>query len=177
MNKNKDLFDDKSAQRDDNRDPITGAPGAHPVGTGIGAAATGAAAGAGAGAIAGPAGAAIGAVAGGIAGGLAGKAIAEKVNPTAEDAYWRENFTKRPYAGPAAAYDDYAPAYRHGWEGFERYGRKGRTFDNAESDLRGSWESVKGKSRLGWDRAKEATRDAWNRIERAIPGDSDGDGN
>jgi hypothetical protein len=36
---------------------------------------------------------------------------------------------------------------------------------------------VKGKSRLGWDRAKEATRDAWNRIERAIPGDSDRDGN
>ena len=38
--------------RDENRDPITGAPGAHPVGTGIGAAAGGVAAGAAAGTVA-----------------------------------------------------------------------------------------------------------------------------
>ena len=49
---------------DANRDPITGAPGAHPVGTGVGAAAGGAAAGAAIGTVAGPIGTAIGMAAG-----------------------------------------------------------------------------------------------------------------
>ncbi len=53
-----------------NRDPITGAPGAHPLGTGIGAAAGGIAAGAAIGAVAGPVGALAGAVVGAVAGGL-----------------------------------------------------------------------------------------------------------
>ena len=44
---------------DRNPDPITNAPGAHPVGVGIGAAAGGAATGAVAGAVAGPVGAAV----------------------------------------------------------------------------------------------------------------------
>src|SRR5262245_14757859 len=76
---------------DANRDPITGAPGAHPVGTGVGAAG-GAAAGAAIGAVTGgPVGAAIGVAVGGIAGGLAGKGAAELANPTVEDDYWRVN--------------------------------------------------------------------------------------
>ena len=68
-------------ERDANRDPISGAPGAHPIGTGAGAAAGGAA-GAAIGAAAGPAGAVVGAAAGAIIGGLGGKGAAEKANPT-----------------------------------------------------------------------------------------------
>ena len=177
MTKTNDMFDDKSAKRDDNRDPLSGAPGAHPVGAGLGAVGAGAAAGAAAGAIAGPAGAVIGAAAGGVAGGLAGKAVAEMVNPTAEDAYWRESFTKRPYAESGARYDDYGPAYRYGWESYAERGRKAGSFDSLEPDLRRDWDTRRGASRLNWDRAKEAARDAWNRVERAIPGDSDRDGN
>ena len=69
-----------------NRDPLTGAPGAHPLGTGVGAAAGGMAAGAVAGSLAGPVGAAIGTAIGAVAGGLAGKGVAEKVVPTAQGA-------------------------------------------------------------------------------------------
>jgi outer membrane lipoprotein SlyB len=64
-----------------NPDPLTGAPGAHPVGTGLGAV-SGAAAGASIGAAAGPLGAALGTVVGAVAGALAGKGAAEAVNPT-----------------------------------------------------------------------------------------------
>ncbi|MGZ5139155.1 MAG: hypothetical protein ACXWCX_15260, partial [Burkholderiales bacterium] len=79
----------------ENRDPITGAPGAHPIGTGLGAAAGGIAAGAAAGTLAaGPIGTAIGAAAGAIAGGLAGKAVAEHFDPTAEEAYWRDTYER-----------------------------------------------------------------------------------
>jgi phage tail tape-measure protein len=64
-----------------NPDPLTGAPGAHPVGTGLGAV-SGAAAGASLGAAAGPVGAAVGTVVGALAGALAGKGAAEAVHPT-----------------------------------------------------------------------------------------------
>src|SRR3954452_24037282 len=90
-----------------NPDPITKAPGAHPVGTGIGAAAGGAAgvggaiaAGAAAGSVAGPVGTAVGAAVGAGAGELIGKGVAEAVNPTEEDQYWRSNYANRPYAQP-----------------------------------------------------------------------------
>jgi phage tail tape-measure protein len=64
-----------------NPDPLTGAPGAHPVGTGLGAVG-GAAAGASIGAAVGPVGAAVGTVVGAVAGALAGRGAAEAVNPT-----------------------------------------------------------------------------------------------
>ena len=56
-------------------DPITGEPGAHPVGVGVGALSAGAA-GAAIGAIGGPIGVLIGAAIGAVAGGLAGKEVA-----------------------------------------------------------------------------------------------------
>ena len=172
---------------DANRDPITRAPGSHPIGVGVGAAgggAAGAAAGAAIGAAttgpAAPIGAVVGAVVGAVAGGLAGKGVAEAVNPTAEDAFWRENYKTRPYAGTAetgSSYtyeEDYRPAYRYGWESRSRY--KGKQFEDVEPDLGRDWDRAKDRSRLSWDRAKEATRDAWHRVERAVPGDADRDG-
>ena len=96
--------DDKNPQareaKDANRDPISGAPGSHPVGTGIGAGAGGIAAGAAAGTLAaGPVGTVVGAAIGAVAGGLAGKAVAERIDPTVVDTHWeaatRANPTSR----------------------------------------------------------------------------------
>src|SRR2546426_3175125 len=69
----------------EHRDPITHAPGAHPVGVGAGAASAGAAGAALGAAVGGPIGAVVGAAVGAVAGGLGGKAAAEAVNPTIED--------------------------------------------------------------------------------------------
>lgn len=161
-----------------NRDPITGAPGAHPVGTGLGAAAGGMAAGAAAGAVAGPVGAVAGAAVGAVVGGLAGKSIAENIDPTIEEAYWRENYRNRPYISKDYSYDDYGPAYMYGVDNYSRY--QGKTFDQVEPDLSRDWQRAKGKSRLAWEDAKHATKDSWQRlsdtVERATPGDSDRDG-
>ena len=161
-----------------NRDPLSGAPGSHPVGTGVGAALGGAAAGAAAGTVVGPVGTVVGAAVGAIVGGYAGKGIAEAIDPTAEDAYWRDNFKGRPYAVGGSSYDEYGPAYRYGVDSFGQY--PGRSFDDVESDMSRDWDSARGTSSLDWDRAKHATRDAWNRlsdtVERATPGDSDRDG-
>jgi len=164
--------EDVRTRKDENRDPITDAPGAHPVGVGVGAFGAGAA-GALIGSVAGPAGTAVGAVVGAVAGGLAGKGVAEAVNPTAEDAYWREEYRNRPYYEQSIAYDEYAPAYRYGWESRGRY--VGKHYEEVESDLGRDWDRFKGKSRLNWERARHATRDAWDRIGENMPGDADRD--
>ncbi len=165
-------------RKDTNRDPISGAPGAHPVGTGLGAAAGGMAAGAAAGSVVGPAGTIVGAVIGAVAGGLAGKAIAENIDPTVETAYWRENYVSRPYYSKEYTFDDYGPAYQYGYEAYSKY--PGKKFDDIEGDLSRDWQRTKGKSTLAWEHAKDATRDSFQRvsdtIERATPGDSDRDG-
>jgi len=145
-----------------NRDPITGAPGAHPVGVGVGAAAGGMAAGAAIGTVAGPVGTAVGAAVGAIVGGLAGKGVAEAIDPTAELDYWRENYATRDYVDPARAFDDYAPAYEYG---VSRY-RANESFDALEPDLAGEWDSVRGNSDLEWNDARPAVQDAWTRLGR-----------
>jgi hypothetical protein len=161
-NSNLDLDRDKTA----NRDPISGPLGAHPVGTGLGAAAGGAGlAGALAGTVAGPVGTVIGAVAGAVAGGLVGKEIAKLIDPTAEEAYWRRNYSSRPYVGKDASYDDYGPAYRYGVDSYSRF--DGASFDAADSDLARDWDNARGGSSLSWDQARNAARDSWQRVDVA----------
>lgn len=145
-----------------NRDPISGAPGAHPIGTGVGAAVGGAAAGAAAGTVAGPVGTLVGAAVGAVLGGLAGKGVAEVIDPTQEDAYWRDHYSNRPYVERGATYDDYGPAYGMGVDAVRRY--PGRSFDEIEPEMSHDWTTGGGPSMLGWDRAKHAARDAWNRV-------------
>jgi hypothetical protein len=158
MNDKDPLKKDKSR----NPDLITGAPGSHPVGTGLGAAAGGAAAGAAVGTVAGPVGTVAGAAVGAIVGGLAGKGVAEAVNPTVEDAYWRENHLKQPYA-KGRRYDDFSPAYKTGYEGYSEYGDEA-TFEEREAELRKRYEAT--GSTLGWDEARPASRAAWQRLEK-----------
>jgi hypothetical protein len=129
----------RPSKADANRDPITGTPGSHPLGTGI---------------------------------------VAESIDPTREDAYWRETFTNRPYVKSGSSFVDYGPAYGYGVSSYSKH--PGRTFDDVESDLSREWNKARGKSNLDWEGAKSATRDAWHRlsdaVERATPGDSDRDG-
>jgi hypothetical protein len=153
---------DKQHKKDANLDPITKAPGAHPVGTGIGAAAGGAAAGAAAGSVLGPAGTLAGAAAGAVAGGLAGKAVAEKIDPTVEEAYWREHYTHEPYYEAGLTYDDYAPAYRTGYEARARVPGV-RTFEEVERDLERDYQARKDRKKLDWQKARPAARAAWDR--------------
>ena len=145
-----------------NLDPISGTPGAHPVGTGLGAAAGGMAAGAAVGTVAGPVGTAVGAAVGAIIGGLAGKGVAESIDPTLEEAYWRRNYINRPYVGANASYDDFGPAYAYGVSSYA--GNIGRDYDDVEGGLEHGWEQARGSSKLSWHEARVATRDAWDRL-------------
>jgi hypothetical protein len=145
------------------------------AGAAVGGVAAGATTGALAGGVTGPVGAAIGAAVGAVAGAVMGKKAAD---PVAEDSYWRENHSNRPYARKDLDYDHYQPAYRAGVESYNS--NPGRSFDEVEPELGSSWSRSRGSSSLEWDHARPAARDAWDRLsnatERAIPGDSDKDG-
>jgi hypothetical protein len=149
--------------RNSNPDPITGAPGSHPIGTGVGAATGGVAAGAIGGAVAGPIGAVVGAAAGAVVGGLAGKGVAEMIDPTAEEAYWRDRFADRPYVEAGSTFEEYWPAYAYGLSARARY--PDREFTDIEAELARDWDRARGSSTLDWEPAKHAVRDAWSHIE------------
>ena len=131
-----------------NADPITDAPGSHPIETGIGAAVAGAASGMAVGAVTGPVGAAIGAAVGAVAGGYAGKGVGELIDPTTEDNWSRENFDSRPYVCKGETFDTYHPAYHYGAEAESRYGEA--DFDVLEPDLQHGWNNKEGV-KMPWE--------------------------
>ena len=79
-----------------------------------------------------------------------------------EDAYWRENYGRRPYASADRDYDYYRPAYQYGFESAQRH--RGRRWEEVESDLERGWENARGSSRSVWAEIKDAVRDGWNRV-------------
>lgn len=157
---NKTVNPDK--QVDANHDPISGETGAHPVGTGVGAAGAGTVGTVIGGTVGGPVGAVVGAVIGSVVGGLAGKNAAEKTNPTFEENDWQETYESSSYMESDKTYEDYQPAYRTGYEGYERYGQSGRTYGEVETDLQRDYQANR-TGNLSWEKAKHAVKDAWNR--------------
>ncbi len=147
-----------------NRDPISGAPGSHPLGTGAGAAAGGLAGAATGMAVGGPVGSVIGAAIGAVAGGLAGSEVAEVANPTFEETYWRESYLLEPFYEKGRAYEYYAPGFRAGWDG--RVGHDGRTFTEAEIDLAAAYNSTKSELDPDWHAIRPAASAAWDRVEQ-----------
>jgi uncharacterized protein (TIGR02271 family) len=147
-----------------NADPITDAPGSHPIETGVGAVIGGAATGLAIGAVGGPVGAVIGGIIGGAAaGGLAGKGIGELIDPTTEDNWLNEYYTSTKHK-KGETVEVYRPAYRYGVAAVETH--KGRAFDEAEADIRTGWEKEHGSSGLDWTHARGAVRDAYDRTIR-----------
>jgi uncharacterized protein (TIGR02271 family) len=151
-------------EHDANRDPISGETGAHPVGTGVGAAGAGAIGAAIGGVVGGPIGAVVGSVIGSVAGGLVGKGAAEAINPTQEEEYWETNYASRPYVEPDRTYDDYKPAYRTGYEAYNRHADTDKTYEEVEPELQSEYEKNYATSSLPWEKAKDATRDAWVKL-------------
>lgn len=161
QNRNPDM------QTDANLDPLSGEVGAHPVGTGVGAAGAGTVATVIGGVVGGPVGAVVGAVIGSVVGGLAGKDVAEQVNPTFEDTNWQETYTSSSYVEQDKTYEDYQPAYRTGYEGYARYGHTGRSYSQVETDLQRDY-AANQTGNLPWEQAKHAVKDAWDRASNTI---------
>lgn len=68
------------------------------------------------------------------------------------------------YAGEGGKYDEYAPAYSYGSSLKSNDKYRGRSWDDAESDIRTDWESRNGGSTSTWEKMKAAVREGWDRI-------------
>jgi hypothetical protein len=90
-----------------------------------------------------------------------------------EDNYWEENFSSRPYALGPDYYDRFRPAFRYGFESARD--SLGRSWDDAEPDLRSGWERYQEESGTpsAWDEIKAAVRDAWDRVASGRTADSE----
>ena len=87
------------------------------------------------------------------------------LDAAAEDAYWRDAYRRERHYDPAYQYDDYAPAYRTGYEGVARYA--GQSFEVAEPRLRDDYTRLRGASPLEWEHARHSARSAWDRLSSA----------
>ncbi len=159
-------------RQDENRDPVTGEQGSHPVGAGLGAAGGGAAGVAIGAAVGGPVGAVVGAVVGGVVGAYGGKGVAEAINPTHEHNYWREKHAEQPFADKETPFEHYEPAYRTGIEAVTKYA--GRDYAEIEDEVALDYERNRAGSPIPWDQARHATRAAWSRLSGTVgPRDAD----
>jgi hypothetical protein len=137
-----------------NADPLTDAPGSHPIETGVGAALAGAASGAAVGMVTGPIGTAVGATVGAIAGGLAGKGIGELIDPTMEDEWLRERFADTP-TPLETEIEDAKVAYRYGVRAEADH--PVRVFTEIEDELQTRWDGAGGPGH--WSRPWRAVKD------------------
>ena len=96
-------------------------------------------------------------------GSVAGKRIAELIDPTIEESYWRSNYMREPYYGRGYKFEDYSPGFRTGWEGRRRY--ENRRFDEVERELAREYQRNRGDSRLEWAKNRHAARAAWERFD------------
>jgi hypothetical protein len=163
-----DIDDRKKQKRIDlppkgsrNADPITDAPGSHPIEAGIGAAIAGAASGLAAGAVAGPLVAAASAAVGAVVGGYAGKGVGEIIDPTTEDDWLRDHFESFPYPEADETFATYEPAYRYGGEVEAKYGDAG--WDAIMDDVEKDWAQSEGYPGMKWPKAREAVKKSYER--------------
>ncbi len=91
---------------------------------------------------------------------------------TKEEAYWREQHAKQPYADKNLPFEHYAPAYRTGVEAAKKHA--GKQFEQIEDDIALDYEKNRPGSALPWDRARPATKAAWDKLSGVVaPRDPD----
>jgi uncharacterized protein (TIGR02271 family) len=72
------------------------------------------------------------------------------------------------FAGKGAAYTEYEPAYRYGYELYTNERYRGRDWTALEADARRDWEARHPSS---WERFKDAIRYGWNSVRTRTRGD------
>ena len=144
-----------------NPDPLTDAPGSHPIETGIGAALGGAATGAAIGIALGPPGVILGTVLGAVAGGFAGKGVGELIDPTTEDNWIREWLAERRHA-KVLTDEKATKAYRFGLRSEADHPTE--SFDEAEPQLRAAWERQRAADDPRWEDVNGSARDGFEKL-------------
>ena len=86
-----------------------------------------------------------------------------KIDPAAEEAYWRDAYRNEPYYVQGTDFEHYQNAYRVGYQGRMKY--DGRSYHDIEHELAADYSREPG-SNFKWEDAKHAARAAWDRADR-----------
>ena len=89
------------------------------------------------------------------------------IDPENHATYWQENHATQSYAKEGEDYDQYRTAYHTGYTGAQEHGAS-KTFADAESTLKSTYEKAKDSVGLGWDKAKHATKAAYDKAAEEI---------
>ena len=92
---------------------------------------------------------------------------ANTINPEIHATYWQENHASQPYAKDGGDYEQYRTAYHTGYTGAQEHAAT-KTFADAESTLKSTYEQAKDSVGLGWDKAKHATKAAYDKAAEEI---------
>ena len=84
-----------------------------------------------------------------------------------EDAFWREEYARRPYARADRDYSYFEHAYKYG--ALARTRHAGREWHEVEPELESGWQAFRGKTKSTWAEMKDAVRDAFHRPEFRAP--------
>jgi hypothetical protein len=87
-------------------------------------------------------------------------------DPAKEEAYWRKQHAKQPYADKNRSYEEYAPAYRTGAEAAVKHA--GKKFEEIEDDIALDYEKARPEEALPWDHARPAVKAAWDKLAGVI---------
>jgi hypothetical protein len=124
-------------------------------------------AGAAVGAIGGPVGIILGAAAGGLIGGLAGDALAELMNPSDVDEYWRGEFEQR-VGSTEQSYDEVKSAIYFGTQERLRYGKSAPPWSEVEPDLAKLWMASSLWTGKEWSEIRDTIFHAFTMADEAI---------
>ncbi len=160
------MNEEEILKEDGNRDPITGEPGFHPIGT-LAGGASGAMTGAAIGTIGGPVGVILGAAAGGLVGGLAGDVLAELLNPSDLDEYWRAEF-ERGRGISTRSYDEVKNEVYFGTQERLRYGKYAPPWKEVEPELAKLWRASPLWTGEEWEQVRATVSDVFSVADAAI---------
>jgi hypothetical protein len=91
-----------------------------------------------------------------------GSYVAAGSDWSADEKFWRSNYSSRPYASDDRGFEYFRSAYRYGHDAAKRLGA--RRWSDAEIEVRRGWEKFEGRGERAWDQIKDAVRDAWDRV-------------
>lgn len=83
-----------------------------------------------------------------------------------EEAYWREHHAGQSYADQNRSFEDYAAAYRMGYDAAVKH--RGKNFEDIEDDVALDYAKAHPGDALPWDHARPAVKAAWDRMAGVI---------
>ena len=92
-------------------------------------------------------------------GSLGADAQRQQENDLAFRSHWSDT-----YGADSGHYDEYAPAYSYGSSLASDDKYRGRSWDDAESDIRADWETRHVDTTSTWEKMKAAVRHGWDRM-------------